>query len=172
MIKLMGGLLIVGSASCLGFLKADQLIQRTRQLQQLQIAFQALETEIMYAAVPLPKALQKVSNKVDLPISDFFLVSKEKLETEVGITAQQAWKEAVKEVFSNTALTIDDQEILLNFGNNLGNSDRLHQEKNLKLIQEEIKQAKENSVTVKKSGVKKWRYFGVLGGLLIVILLY
>lgn len=75
-------------------------------------------------------------------------------------------------MFPNTALMIEDKEFLLNFGNNLGNSDRTHQEKNLQLVQKELKQAKEASVTAKKSGVKKWRYFGILGGLLIVILLY
>lgn len=172
MIKLAGSLLVVGATSWLGFLKADQLIQRTKQLQQLQIAFQALEAEIMYAAVPLPKAMEKVGNKVDSPAAEFFLVSKEKLKSKIGITAQQAWQEAVEEVFPNTALMIEDRGFLLNFGNNLGNSDRTHQKKNLQLVQKELKEAKEASVTAKKSEVKKWRYFGVLGGLLIVILLY
>lgn len=172
MIKLLGSLMIVGASTWLGFAAARQLILRTRQLRELQTAFQLLETEIMYAATPLPQALNKVGKNVNWPVARFFLSCGEVMKTETGITVDRAWTEAVKRVTSKTALNKSDRKILINFGKNLGNSNRKHQEKNLKLVQEQLKLAEKDSLLVKENNVKKWRYFGVLGGLLIVILLY
>ncbi|SJZ85852.1 stage III sporulation protein SpoIIIAB [Selenihalanaerobacter shriftii] len=172
MIKILGSVLIIGASTWLGFAIAQDLILRTKQLQELQTAFRLLETEIMYTATPLPKALLKIGEKVNSPIADLFLKCEVILKNELGITADQAWNRAVEKIIPKTALTYDDKKILTSFGKNLGNSSREYQEKNLKFIQEQLKLAEKNSVTIKEDRVKIWRYFGVLGGGLIVILLY
>jgi len=172
MIKILGSVMIVIASSWLGFLSAKQLILRVKQLQELQLAFQLLEAEIMYAATPLPQALKRVGEKINLPIAQLFINCTEILQENIGVTADQAWQQAVKEVRPQTALKLDDQEVLINFGKHLGKSDREHQKKNLQLAQKQLKLAIKDSLAIKDAKVKQRRYLGVLGGLVVVILLY
>jgi stage III sporulation protein AB len=172
LIKILGSLIIIGASSYLGFARARELILRPRHLRELQTAFQTLEMEIMYGATPLPQALESVGQKVNWPINEIFLRCREILNKEIGITVDQAWSKAIKRTISLTALELEDQKILFDFGKNLGNSGRKHQEKNLEMVQRQLKLVEKNSLITKENNVKKLRYFGVLGGLLIVILLY
>ncbi|MGM0471569.1 MAG: stage III sporulation protein SpoIIIAB [Bacillota bacterium] len=172
MIKLLGGLLVVIASSCLGCLQANKYINRVRELKELKTAFHLLQTEIMYAATPLPQALDKVANKITEPLSHLFKSCQQNLTTQLGVTATKAWQIALESHFDKTALGANVEQILINFGQNLGASDRKHQEKNLTLVQQELELAIEQAVDLKQGNVKKWRYFGVLGGLLVVILLY
>ncbi|MCK8825459.1 stage III sporulation protein SpoIIIAB [Fuchsiella alkaliacetigena] len=172
MLKLIGSLLVIIATSILGFIRAREFSLRVKQLRKLQTAFKILEKEILYVATPLPTALARVGQNLEEPLAQLFLDCQETLSNN-SITADQAWLETVKEEFAKqTALTNEDREILINFGKNLGNSSREHQEKNLKLLFEQLKAAEQEAVQAQQQNSKKWRYFGVLTGLLIVILLY
>lgn len=167
----MGVIFIVLACSGLGFLVAGNYRKRPQQLRQLQAAFQMLETQICYSATPLPEALLYVSQRCHLSIAPLFKRAGERLSSRQGVTAYTAWKQSLDELYKQTALNHHDQDILLQFGMNLGNSDREEQIKHLQLLQTQLKAEEKNSNEERQKNERLWKYSGVLVGLLVVILL-
>lgn len=167
--ELIGVLLIVGSSSSLGFLKAREFVLRTRQLKQVKLALQLLKTEVSYEVNPLPQAFAKIAAELEAPLADFFSQAQAGLRT--GLTAKEAWQQAVQEVLVDTALKEDDREVLVNLGCNLGQSTSEDQLRYLSLAQDYIDDLYQEASTEEQKKVKLWRYLGVLGGAFIVILI-
>ena len=167
--KLLGALLILMGTSSIGFITAQKIILRPKQLQQLKTALEMLKTEIDYGITPLPIAFEKLANNLATPISDIFLTAKENIGA--GQVAQVAWENAVSIHISKLALVKKDQEMLLEIGYNLGNSNSSDQIRHLNLAQEKINHLYQEAVKEEEEKVKLWRYCGVLIGLLIVIII-
>jgi len=167
--KLIGALLVVISSSSIGFIIAHQIALRPKQLQELKTALEMLKTEIDYGFTPLPVAFGKLSNNLSAQIADIFVAAKSNLEA--GLVAQKAWREAVAEVFTETSLLKEDRDLLLEIGYNLGNSNSSDQIRHLDLAQEKINNSYQTAIKEKSNKVKIWRYFGVLIGLLVVIII-
>lgn len=58
--KALGACLVIGSMGLAGIKVASLYSQRSKELRLLQDALQMLDTEILYAATPLPVALKKI----------------------------------------------------------------------------------------------------------------
>ncbi|WP_408954660.1 stage III sporulation protein SpoIIIAB [Natroniella sp. ANB-PHB2] len=168
--KLIGASLIIIGSGAIGFVVAKQFVLRVKELQELQTALQMLETEISYGLTPLPQAFAKISKSLSTSVAGLFLVAQEELET--GSTAQQAWQQAIKKIFSETALLESDKDVLVSLGHNLGQSASQDQQKHLSLAQHKLTNLHQQAVEEKEQKVKLWRYLGVLLGLFIVILIF
>ncbi|MFO7818724.1 MAG: stage III sporulation protein SpoIIIAB [Halanaerobacter sp.] len=167
--KLIGAILIIISSSSLGFLIAHQIALRPKQLQEMKTALEMLKTEIDYGMTPLPEAFAKLASNLNSPIADFFAIAQKRLEA--GGVAQEVWQESVSEVSSKTALLEKDEELLVEIGYNLGSTSSADQIRHLDLAQEKISNLYYEAVEEKEQKVKLWRYLGVLGGLLVVIII-
>lgn len=167
--KFIGAILIILGSSCFGFLVAQQIALRPKQLQQLKTAVEMLKTEIEYGVTPLPEAFTKIAQNSAYPIEEIFIRAQKNLEA--GVIAEKAWQNGVSEVIDKTALTAEDERILLEIGYNLGNSSSLDQIRHLNLAQEQINNCYQEAIDNKQQKVKLWRYLGVLTGLLIVIII-
>ena len=168
--KLIGGALVVVSSSWIGFLIANQFVLRPQQLHQLQTALQMLETEISYGITPLPEAFNKLASNLSNPIDKIFKLAQQKLNE--GYTAPEAWSIALKEVFPQTELNKEDQQVLLDLGHNLGQSTSDDQLKYLNLVQRKLEGLYQEAIDERQVKVKLWRYLGVLTGLFLVILIF
>ncbi|AGB40508.1 stage III sporulation protein AB [Halobacteroides halobius DSM 5150] len=168
--KLVGTILIIISSTGLGFVVARQFILRSKQLKQIKLALELLQTEISYGITPLPQAFEKIASELDAPVDNFFVEAREGLKA--GQTAKDAWQQAVKKVISQTALGQTEEDVLLDFGCNLGQSTSDDQLRYLNLAQDHINNLHQEAITDQKEKVKLWRYLGVLGGLFIVILIF
>ena len=167
--KFVGAILIILASGSFGFLVAQQIALRPQQLRQLKTAVEMLKTEIEYGVTPLPAAFTKIAKNLSSPISQIFIVAQSNLEE--GVIAQQAWQNSVSEVTPKTALTAEDERIVLEIGYNLGNSSSKDQIRHLNLAQEQITNCYQEAINNKQQKVKLWRYLGVLTGLLIVIII-
>ncbi len=169
-LKIAGAVLIIFSTAGLGFAMAKKYRERIKELRQLQIAFQMLSSEISYCATPLPFAFNRVGQKLNEPVSDIFLNAAELLENSEGRELGDMWRGAVNEIFPITFLNTKDKQILLSVSSFLGYSDQVHQEKQIKLILHQLKQSEEEAWGTLHSNERMWKYLGVLGGLMLVIL--
>ena len=61
--KLILSLIIIISAGIIGYVLAYRYVERNQELKNLYIAFQLLETEIMYSSSSLPIALKRVGDR-------------------------------------------------------------------------------------------------------------
>ncbi len=170
MLKLIGALLIVGACGYTGFAVAKKYRLRPKELRFLRSALQMLETEIAYGATPLPDAFELVAARCDKSVAALFALTKELLVGGDGITAGEAWNEALNRFQRKSALNSGDAAILRSLGVNLGISDREDQIKHLHLAQEQLRTEAAKAEDEAAKNVKLYNYLGFLGGLTIVLI--
>ncbi len=156
----------------MGFSFAAQYRKRIKELRVLQMAFQMLSSEISYTATPLPFALGEIGGKVREPVSNFFLEGARLLGESKGKGLEEIWIEAVNNVYPETCLNDKDKDLLLSVSSFLGIADQSHQEKQIKLLLNQLMQSEKEAWEALQKNERMWRYLGVLGGLMLVILLF
>lgn len=170
MIKLVGALLIILTTTWLGFEFAKKYSNRPKYLRQFKFALQSLNAEIMYGHLPLHEAAMRLSKQVSRPLHILFHSFSQRLQ-EGSQTVREAWADSLDEVWPETSLMKTEYEILLQFGETLGQHDRESQQKHILLainhLEKEEEEARENQHRYEKM----LRNLGFLSGVLIAILL-
>lgn len=170
-VKLVGSVLVVAAGGGLGLLVVSNLVARPRQLRDFQSALQMLETEIQYAASPLPEAMDRVGRAVGAPVGMVLERAASYLTTGGGLVAADGWELALREARGTAALTREDIDILLAFGAFLGRSDREDQVKHLRLARERLHRQELKAEEDRMRNERLWRYLGFLGALALVVVL-
>lgn len=171
-LKLVGASLVLVSSSMTGNLIAKNFLERPKQLRQLRHGLQILETEISYAASFLPEALKRIAKASEPPVGSLFDKTSQLLLNQEGYTATEAWQQAIEENLSALVIKDSDKEILLQLGASLGCSDREDQVKHLRLAQEYLQKEEEKAEKEGEKNAPLWRYFGLVFGAAIIILLF
>lgn len=170
LVKGMVSIIIIISTGSIGYILAYRHIQRLQQLKNLYLAFQLLETEILYASTPLPAAMKKVGEKANKSISSFFTDTSRILNSKMGFSIEEAWTKAIENNFKFTALVWEDKEVVIDFGNNLGCTDRENQGKNFQLAYLQLKKQQEAAEYLRMKNEKMYKSLGILIGIAIVII--
>lgn len=172
MLKMLGAAIIVASSSLGGFYIASSYQQRPRQLRELQQALQMLETEIVYASIPLYLAMEHIGERLPGVTKAIFQAMGKNLQQMDGASSFECWKQALEQHFYQTALKKQDREILLQFGQTLGISDKEDQMKHIRLAIHHLAAEESLARDEQKIYGKLSKNIGVLLGVLIVILIY
>ncbi|MCZ0754665.1 stage III sporulation protein SpoIIIAB [Anoxybacillus sp. J5B_2022] len=168
--KWFGALLILLATTWSGFEASRQLSERPRQLRQLKIALQALEAEIMYGHTPLAEAALHLARQLAFPFSRFFERFAEKLQT--GETSvHEAWEDSLRAIWRATALKQGEFEVMKQFGETLGQYDRVAQQKQIALALVHLDREEQDALEKKARYEKMAKSLGFLVGLLLIILL-
>ncbi|MCM3650348.1 stage III sporulation protein SpoIIIAB [Metabacillus litoralis] len=170
MIKWMGAVLIIVATTWAGFEAAKHLSERTRQLRQLKVALQSLEAEIMFGHTSLIVAAQNISKQLPKPLSLFFDQFAKKL-VKGHTSVKGAWEESLQEVWSYTAFKQGEYEVLKQFGETLGQHDRISQQKHIKLTLSHLEREEADAIDRQNRYERMMKSLGVLSGVLLVILL-
>lgn len=172
MLKILGAALVVGVCTICGLTIANNYRQRSLELRNLRSVLNLLETEIVYTATPLPFALEKIAKHAISPINKLFDNARNQLISGNGITADEAWQEAINSFQLFCCLAEEDIGIIRSFGAGLGCSDKTEQLKNIQLTKELLKQQEIKAEMNRNQHERLWRTMGVLVGLGIVLLIY
>lgn len=168
--KWFGAILIIAATTWIGFVAAKRLSERTRQLRQIKVALQSLEAEIVYGLTPLTEAAAKVADHLTEPVSTFFRTFSEiLLEGQKGVA--ESWNESLNKTKQTTCLEKGEIEILKQFGATLGQHDREHQQKQIKLTLLHLEREEAEAREAQLRYEKMMKSLGFLTGLLVVILL-
>ena len=170
--KLIGAVILVSACGYAGWTVSRGYARRPEELRQFISALQMLDTEITYAATPLPDALSGISERVDPRVASFFVQAAGELKSSRGTSAREAWSRALERYRAGSALDKGDLGILNSLGSSLGISDREDQGKHLRLALEQLKLAQARAEETAVKNVKLWNYVGLLGGLIIVLAMY
>jgi stage III sporulation protein AB len=162
-------MIIILSTSIIGYMVAYKYAQRLQQLKNLYVSFQLLETEIIYASNSLPFAMKKVGERSSKGISKLFIDTHKILHSKIGYSIEEAWNKAIRDNIAYTFLENEDGEILIDFGKNLGNTDKEYQVKNFKIIYTQLEKQQQIANDIKIKNVKMCKSLGVLIGIAIVI---
>lgn len=171
MIRIVGAFLILGSSTLLGWYKAKQLTLRPAQIRMLRHLLQRLETEIVYGQTPLPSALGTLAGQTSEPFSSMLNEMKQTLEQHDRSTAE-VWHAVTHSKWERTSLQKQEKEIWLRLGKTLGVSDQDDQRKHLKLAMDHLASEEKAAHEEAKRFASVWRNLGLLGGALLVLIMY
>ncbi len=167
MIKFVGAVFILLSASYIGFYKANTLRKRMVYLNNIRTSLHMLESEIFFSQNILFRVFKRISNLSDT--CGLFSNAAEGIN-EFGI--KRAWERAVDETYEKMCLKNQDREVLYIFGANLGMSDKESQIKNIKHVVDMINSLYDGAAEDYKKNAGLYRSAGFLAGLFFAILLY
>lgn len=171
-LKLIGGILIILACGFSGIIFSNRSNNRPRDLKRFRSLMQMLETEIIYSVTPLPEALYSLSNKSEARFSSFFAYISDCLRRRQFFSFRDAWVSGVNTVLlKETSLSNTDAEIISNFGNVLGCSDRNDQKKHFELLYIQLKHNEAVAEEERKKNTKMYRSLGFLLGIAIFIIL-
>jgi stage III sporulation protein AB len=149
---------------------AKRYSDRPRQLRQLKTALQALEAEIMYGLTPLGQACEHLAGQFSEPLSTFFRAFSVRLEKN-RTSVQQAWNDSLDDVWPLTAFGSGEREVMKQFGATLGQHDRDHQQKQIRLALTHLEREEAEAKDAQQRNEKMIKSLGFLAGLLLVLLL-
>lgn len=167
--KMIISIVIVFSAGAIGYIHAYRYKQRLKQLKDLYLSFQLLETEVFYSIRSLPMAMKRVGEKSHPSICQLFTDAYKTLHSKGGYSVEEAWENAVNDNYMKTSLTVDDREILKDFGKNLGSTDRENQIKNFHFIYLQLEKQQQIAHSIQIKNEKMCKSLGLLIGIAIVI---
>ncbi|QXM06014.1 stage III sporulation protein SpoIIIAB [Crassaminicella indica] len=168
--KIIFSSVIIISTAAIGYILSYQYVQRLQQLKNLYLSFQLLETEIIYASNPLPTAMERVAIKSNKSINKIFTDTYKILSSKMGYSIEEAWNTAIYRNIKNMSLDKEDQDILIDFGKNLGCTDKENQLKNFQLIYLQLEKQQQLAEELKMKNGKLCKSLGILIGLSIVII--
>ena len=170
-IKIIGSLFLMTSSAAIGFLKADELSERVKQLKELKRMMILLQGELRFHKAALPEAFENVSERAEAPFSGFLKEMSQKLESKDSGGFYGVWSEVSEKLLKNEGFKKEDRQILELLGSSLGYLDLTMQTEtlNLAILQAEdaIKLAKEQQ-EVKG---KLYQTMGVTAGALLTLLI-
>lgn len=169
--KLIGGILIIISSTLLGFYYGEKYSKRMENLLFLEQCIKLLETEIVYGACPLPEALSNVYKKGNKKVSYIFNDIKVHLQTNKDGDVFSSFLTVAKDLKNKLNFKEEDIELFLSLGRILGSSDREDQEKNIKVIQNQMKLLQKDAKIEKDKNERMYKNLGVLMGIAIIIIL-
>lgn len=168
--KMLGAIFIIIATTWTGFEAAKRLSERPRQLRQLKVALQSLEAEIMFGHTPLAEACEHLAQQMQIPLKWFFdRFSKRLLKGTSSV--KTAWDDSLQEIWNMTAFSQGELEIMKQFGETLGQHDRLQQQKQIRLALTHLEREELDAKARQDKYEKMVKSLGFLSGLLLVILL-
>lgn len=144
---------------------------RIAELRSFLFGLQALETEIIYGASPLPVALERAARAGGGLAGQVMEDCRSSLLSGSGITAGEAWVDALRSGSAVGNLTGEDQSILGSLGGGLGGSDRADQAKHLEMCRQGLKARLSEAEEYRKQYSRLYHWSGILAGAALVLVL-
>ena len=170
--RIIGALLVIAAGGMAGWVYSTLLKKRLTLLQAFIQSFQWLETEIGYASVPLGEAFTGISTRVPEEVKLIFTTFAAELNGRAGLTADEAWQKSLDQNREVLPLKAEDWALLADFGRTLGTTDREHQVTAIRRTLERLKHQASGAEEEYRKNERLYRYLGIAGGTLVVLILY
>lgn len=169
--KLIGICFIIFSGSLLGFRYARRFEIRVKTLSGILLCLTALESYIEHLAMPLPTALRQSAAAGDGAVKQLFIMTANRLDAEQSGTFSMALGESMRQYETELCLAGVEQGLLLTLAAEIGSLNSKGYRSCFLAIGEQLQAIKEQAEQNAAVNVKLFRYLGVCGSLVVVILL-
>lgn len=134
-------------------------------------ALQILEAEILYSQLSLKDAFHTIGKQTPYPINNFFEELAKRLDRQTT-SLYSEWEEQVETLMENSCLRHNEKEILLQFGQTLGQHNFTQQQKHIALTIHHLNRELEEARVNQSKYSKMAKSLGILCGLFVVLLLF
>lgn len=157
---------IFGLAVYLGNSKANQYVNRLKELVCIKSMLNILENKIKFTQLPLKEIFKNIAeNCSEKNIKNIFQILAIKTNTNI----YKSWENIINN--EETNLTDEDKKVLIDMGKILGITDVDGQVSNIKITSSFIDRQIEKAEKEKEKNVKMFRTLGIVSGLAITIIL-
>jgi len=170
--SIIGAIALIAGCAALGFYYAAKEGFRIQDLQEFKKALMILSSEIEHLRAPLPIACANIAKRTKEPVSEVFAQFSKLLTENEGETAYQLWSQALDEQKKGTYLAAEDWDVLESFGKTLGYLDKQMQQSAITVTIDYINEKTTSLQTQSDKNRRMYRSLGVIGGLLLVVLLW
>ena len=167
-----GALALIASCAALGFYLAAQEGFRVKDLQEFKKALMILSSEIEHMRAPLPIACANIAKRTKEPVSALFASFSSMLTNNKGETAYQLWAQALEEQKKRTYLATEDWDVIEGFGKTLGYLDKQMQQSAIAQAVDYINEKTTSLQSQSEKNRRMYRSLGIIGGLLLVVVLW
>ncbi len=171
-VRPLGALMVVVSSTLWGWQVAARVEARPRELRALMHLLEVLETDIAYAAVPLPQALRRAERTVAEPAATLARVAAGGLVGPRPAPVAEAWQNAIRQASASAALSVADWAAMSELADVLGASGRDDQIRHLRLAHARLGEAVGPAEAEARRLGRVWRALGLFGGLGVALALY
>ena len=164
-LKIIGIVLIMMSASLMGYLFSKDYIERINRLEQIHKMLILLKGEISYSNNSVQEALENISEMIEGKVGEFVTKVQESFKkSEMPLSV--AWSFDKK-----SSLKSEDKNSLKDFGRGLGITDRQTQINNIEKYQSQIQLTIKELKAEKNEKCKLYRMLGITCGAFLGIVL-
>jgi stage III sporulation protein AB len=168
--KLIGIVFIVLASTAIGWEWARRLQLRTKQLKDIRVALEALETEMVYGLTPLEEACRRVASQVREPVGTLFRTFADDLNKEDKL-APEVWADTLAKVKRLLEFKQGEWDVLAQFGRTLGRQDLDNQRKHLRLALVYLEQQENDARENQKKHESMYKSLGFLCGILLALIM-
>lgn len=170
-IKIIGCLFLMSSAAAIGFLKAEELKERVKKLQELKRMIMLLQGEMRFHRAALSEAFENVSVRVEEPFSSFLNETARRLEQRESGGFDVVWKEMSGKLLREEGFLKEDGELLELLRSSLGFLDLSMQTETLNLAIIRTEESIELAKKQLEAKGKLYQTMGVTVGALLTLLI-
>lgn len=129
-----------------------------------------LEAEITYSQLPLHDAFTTIAKQIPKPCANFFQMVADDMK-QSSSDFDELWEKCVSTYIEESSLSVNEKEILLQFGRTLGQHDFFQQQKHIQLTIKHLERELQDARDEQDRYGKMAKSLGFLTGLFIVLLL-
>ncbi len=155
-------------ANLIGSIGAKKYVNREKELKELKIAINILESKIRFTYEPLKEIFFQISRTLKTNIKVIFTQAGEYIEN--GKT-YEIWNKSINEAEKMLNLTVEDLDILKDMGKMLGKTDVEGQIAQIKITSNFLDKQIEKAEEEKRKNEKLCKSLGAITGLIITIIL-
>lgn len=165
-IKVFSLITIFGLATYWGYSKANQYINRVKELICIKAILNIFENKIKFTQSPLEEIFEIIAeNCTENNIKNIFQILAQNKNTSI----RKSWENTIS--IAETSLNDEDKKILMDMGKSLGTTDVDGQVSNIKITSTFIDKQIEKAEKEKEKNVKMFRTLGIVSGIAIIIIL-
>ena len=170
LIKTIGAVLVLTSATAIGSLLAMQIKEQEHWLRDIKGALFLLMGDLEYHQRPLPEALKQTGMRHEGRMKEFFLTTAAELEKKEGKRLGAIWKSQAESALKHAPLKKEQKEEFSEIGIYFAEADSKVRKNAVEFyfarLEEEIVSLRENE----KDKAYLYRTMGMLGGIFLLLL--
>lgn len=167
----LGVFLVVAGGTLYGLGLARSLRSRVREIDDLVIVLNALESEIASLYAPLPEACERVARIAKGATRRLLIDLGRRLSGPEGATVATAWTTAIAEWAASTSLEDEELDVLRTLGGVIGRTAAHEQVRAIRYATQRLTRLRDRLESDLERQSRMRLYFGVAGGVTLAILL-